>query len=548
MSRPVRIMGDGIPVIRSGPRPGIRKATPRRKRRLTIEEAPNQVVVPSTDSGTGPAARVPVAASQSDGVLPSVTKRKKRRSIGTNFESQADLEAAKKQREVEELVGLLPPAVSMQLLGGGAAVVQVPDPLERRRILTETVALRAGSDGATLANARRAWENFRKFAQERGLPNDGLPASAALVASYLKSEGERAANGSGAQGGTTVANSRRVGLLWLNEKLQLPIEVDNIVAIAAANPGQVREYRRADPASRKRKQSGSLPIQCYLQIETLANAKEESPTRFFARSLLAFSMLQSVRAVDALRTVEDGDEFDTDHVISGYSYFSKDGNPLKTFAPAMGFLGDLTWWPVHRKAVQDAGRVFPKWNQPYGSGGRVTEARITPPQRYVMPKTHLTASIKACMMQPPLSMSAAEFSAPGITSHSEHGSPSDMLTTLGTQSPFGSFLREDVREIGHWLRLGCLEDNLEQGTAGAQGRRRGAGAGRQATGTFANTAAECAASYCEGDGREGRRTAQLRVRKRWIKAVRKALDQDARPWVDLPPGRGSYDILRTDFP
>ena len=90
--------------------------------------------------------------------------------------------------------------------------------------------------------------------------------------------------------------------MWLNEKLQLPIEVDNIVAIAAANPGQVREYRRADPASRKRKQSGSLPIQCYLQIETLANAKEESPTRFFARSLLAFSMLQSVRAVDALRT------------------------------------------------------------------------------------------------------------------------------------------------------------------------------------------------------------------------------------------------------
>jgi hypothetical protein len=28
-----------------------------------------------------------------------------------------------------------------------------------------------------------------------------------------------------------------------------------------------------------------------------------------------------------------------------------------------------------------------------------------------------------------------------------------------------------LREIGHWLRLGGLEDNLEQGTAGAQGRR-----------------------------------------------------------------------------
>ena len=536
-----------LPVVR------VKKASPARgrarKRKLTVEAVPSQVATTGTGSGSQQlAARLPVVTLQDGDAPQSLTKRKKRKSIGSDFESQADLEAAKKLREVEELVELLPSAVSTRLLGGEAAVLQVPDPHERKRILKETVALRAGSDGATLANARRAWESFRSFAQERGLLNDGLPASAALVASYLKNEGERAANGSGAQGGTTVANSRRVGLLWLHEKLLLPIEVDNIVALAAANPGQVRAFRRADPASRKRKQSASLPIQCYLQIETLASAAEESPTRFFARSLFAFSMLQSVRAVDALRTVEDADEFDTDRIISGYSYFSKDGNPMKTFAPATGFLGDLTWWPEHRRAVRAAGRVFPMWDQPYGSGGRVTEARLTPPQGYVMPKAHLTASIKACMMQPPLSMSATEFDELGITSHSEHGSPSDMLTTLGTHSPFGSFLREDVREIGHWLRLGCLEDNLEEGTAGAQGRRRGAGRGRQATGAFANTAAECAASYCEGDGREGRRTAQLRVRRRWIKAVKQALDQYGRPWTELPPGRGSYDILRTEAP
>ena len=121
---------------------------------------------------------------------------------------------------------------------------------------------------------------------------------------------------------------------------------------------------------------------------------------------------------------------------------------MKTFAPATGFLGDLTWWPEHRRAVRAAGRVFPKWDQPYGSGGRVTEARLTPPQGYVMPKAHLTASIKACMMQPPLSMSATEFDELGITAHSEHGSPSDMLTTIGTQSPFGSFLHLSLG--GRW--------------------------------------------------------------------------------------------------
>ena len=338
-TRTISIVSEGVPVIRSAPRPAvvesrsthglplvatsqsrskstpppsaregppadvlpvvrISKMSPRRGkadgRKKKLEVVASQLPVRSMDGGTTPAARVSDATLQSNEAPSSLTKRKKRKSIGSDFESHADLEAAKKQREVDELVELLPQAVTMHLLGGDVAVEQVPDAQERRRILTETVALRAGSDGATLANARRAWESFKAFTQERELPNDGLPASAALVASYLKSEGERAARGSGAQGGTTVANSRRVGLLWLKEKLRFPIEVDNIVALAAANPGQAREYRRADPASRKRKQSGSLPIQCYLQIETLASAKDESPMRFFARSLFAFSMLQSV--------------------------------------------------------------------------------------------------------------------------------------------------------------------------------------------------------------------------------------------------------------
>ena len=136
----------------------------------------------------------------------------------------------------------------------------------------------------------------------------------------------------------------------------------------------------------------------------------------------------------------------------------------------------------------------------------------------------------------------------GITAHSEHGSPSDMLTTIGPHSHFGCFIREDVREIGHWQRLGVLEDDLEQGRAGAQGRRRGAPPGRQATGAFANNAAEMAAAYCQGDGREGRRTAQLRVRNRWISAVKMALAQYGGHWTTLPPGRGDYEILQADPP
>ena len=473
-------------------------------------------------------------------------RRRKRASIGSNFDSQAEMEAAKRGREVDELVALIPPAVAETLLGGKLATQQVSDANERARLLADAVALKAGPDGATLGNAVRAWSAYAAYAADRHLPGQGLPGTAALVASFLKAEAQRAAKGTGSQGGTSVANSRRVGLLWLQEKLGFPLSVDNIVVLAAANPGQIRAHHRADPVNRRRKQAGSLPIRAYAQFETLASATQPSPTRYFARSMVAFSLIQSVRAVDALRTVEDADQSEPDTVMSGWSYFSKDGEPMRTFAPAAGFLGPLTWWPQHSRDVRKA-RVFPKWNQPYGSGGRVTEA-TGPPLRYVMPKAHLVASIEACLKAKPLQLSDAAFKALGLSAHSEHGSPSDMLATIGPHSHLGSFIREDVREIGHWLRLGKLEDDLEGGSAGAQSRRRGALVGRQAFDAFANNAAESAARYCEGDGREGRRSAQLRVRKSWVDSVRKALAQWARPWTELPDGRADYRILEAEPP
>ena len=178
---------------------------------------------------------------------------------------------------------VVPPVVAHALLGGAPGAQQVSDPEDRAKTLYDAVALKAGSDGSSLSNARRAWSAFLEYATNLELPDSGLPATPALVASFLRSEAARAASGTGAQGGTTVANSRRVGLLWLYEKLGFPIEVDNIVALGAANPGQLRAYRRAGPTSRKRKQAGSLPIAAYAQMETLAADDSESPKRFFAR-------------------------------------------------------------------------------------------------------------------------------------------------------------------------------------------------------------------------------------------------------------------------
>ena len=47
-----------------------------------------------------------------------VTRRGKRKSIGSDFESHVELEAAKQAREVEELVTLMPQSVAVALLGG----------------------------------------------------------------------------------------------------------------------------------------------------------------------------------------------------------------------------------------------------------------------------------------------------------------------------------------------------------------------------------------------------------------------------------------------
>ena len=511
-------------------------------RRLGVTVAPRSLATKRPADGP-PREVLPQATAQVEAPV-GLTKRRKRARIGSKFASQADLEAAKRAREVDELVAILPERVATELLGGELGRAQLPCPEERLVVLKSAVAHKAGPDGATLGAAVRAWVAYKSYAQGRGLPNEGLPGSAALVAAFLVAEGKRAAEGQGRQGGTTVANSRRVGLLWLSQKLGFPLAVDNIVVESVANAKQLRAHRRADPVGRRRKQAGSLPIRAFAQFETLANGRLESPVRFFARSMCSFSLVMSVRAVDALRTVEEADE-EPEKVISGWSYFSKDGEPMRTFAPAEGFLGPFKWWPQHRAAVRRAGRPFPMWTLPWGAKGSVLRA-TGKPLPFVMPKQHLVASIKACLMCKPLSLTEAAFDELGLTAHSEHGTPSDMAVTLGPHSQFGAFIREDVRELGHWLRLGCLEEDLEGGTAGAQGRRRGVGRGRQATGAFGDDAAECAALYAQGDGREGRRTAQLRVRRRWIAAVRKALERFGRPWLQLPAGRADYCILKDE--
>ena len=59
------------------------------------------------------------------------------------------------------------------------------------------LAHRAGKDGGSLESATRAWRAFSAVVKAKGLPNHGMPASAALVGSFLAHE---AASATGSQG------------------------------------------------------------------------------------------------------------------------------------------------------------------------------------------------------------------------------------------------------------------------------------------------------------------------------------------------------------
>ena len=74
--------------------------------------------------------------------------------------SQADVERHKTTNAAEWLAGILPKEDADQLLGGSLGGAQVPDPAERRIAQVEALRSKAGSDGAALGKARRAFEKL----------------------------------------------------------------------------------------------------------------------------------------------------------------------------------------------------------------------------------------------------------------------------------------------------------------------------------------------------------------------------------------------------
>ena len=308
------------------------------------------------------------------------------------------------EKATEWLADELPHAAVHKLLGGDRGLEQVPEPADRRAALLDALRLKGGSDGSYLGRARRALEKLREYAASKGMTDGGLPASAVFVNRLLTwVDAAAVAANRGSQGGTTVRDSVRGGLLILANHFGLDIDVTSIVAEAAAPPGKKR---------RRERRSGSLPIKFYCHFEAIAAAAQDSPQRFFARSFLVAMLFASLRLVDTLRACVMSDS--TDAVIAILAKFSKDGAPLDVYLYPEGFLGPWLWWPAHRRALVGRPYVLPEFKAERKHAGDAFFLTAWEAPGRVASKPHAVTTFKALAAAPPLLMGPEQLSALGI--------------------------------------------------------------------------------------------------------------------------------------
>ena len=483
---------------------------------------------------------------------------RKARVQSRDFASAQEREAFKARDEAAALVPLLPAQVVRAMMGGDLGIQQVPCPERRERMLVAMLLERAGTEGDRLASLRALLRCIRAYSvRHRGASTiseadaRSFPMSSALAHEVIASEHERAtADPAKPGGGATVGNGVRDSLIFASEKMLWPIEVPRVALKSAAPPAKAGTTRKA----------GTLPIAVKCHLETIARdgppasvtGEARAVCRFYARSLLAAGIDQSVRVAEGIRVELLPDPVDPDGVMYGIAYVGKDGSPLEIRAPAEGFTGPYEWFPEHLREVLELGQSFPMWVKPWGSHGSILEAGGM--KRAVAEKADSRLALKGLLSLEPLSYTAAEIKLWNLQGHSGHASPPEWARTIGTSPTCPGldpglsrgFGPEDSDALGHWLR-----------DAGAKAEASAAEAAREAEPADARRAAAMAALPGRpavrgamriyyglagtGGSRISERVIQLDVRQRLAHTVRAIIGD--RRWQDLPRGPADLEIL-----
>jgi hypothetical protein len=483
---------------------------------------------------------LPPAAVQ-DGAAPPMQQRRKRARLTEAQKlvlcaSHDGRQGLSKARAADDLLGQLSAVERWWMLGGDPGVSAVPGREDQDRILRALILSKAGPSGDGAGKALKALREARAFAAARGVNGAWLPATAAWTALLLMGVADSAAaRGKGSRGGASVAPSVRSGLLLLRD-MRLPIEVDEQIAEAAVPPA-VKVARVSH--------AGSFPVQLYFHWRILAAECEMLGVSTFARSWGTAGLLLSLRLVDTLRAryVAAPPMADGTPVIGVATKFSKDGAPIDVYAPAEDPSGPLPWWPDHFRAFHGKPFALPAMEYKHRHTGDPRFAVAL--RERVMDDSHARIGLRVLLQMPPLCLSDAEMAELHLTGHSAHGSPSDLMATIGRDAapPF-AFSPTDENEAGHWRRLdrsGALSV-VERPAYGAEGERPPAGPA--ATDVAPAQAADMWVRYTSGPERVGRRSAQCELRRRLWRALAEAVRRFGRPPSELPRGRDDYCVLR----
>ena len=429
-------------------------------------------------SGCGPAGAEAVA-KEIDAV-----HRKKRERLG-EFDSDRERTEVKVEREVAALVALMPEQVREHILGGPRGMQQVPGREAQDAIIRRMLKTRAGSDGANVANARLALGTMRKYAAVvMGLPEGErdcalFPMTATLAHELIHRENKRAIDDAkGKQNGASVGPRFRDTLIFMAEKLRWPIEPERVMLQGAAPKA------KAGGVSEK---AGTLPLAFKIHLEMLANGTTipegdghaKAAVKFYARSILAANLDQSIRVGEGIRVELFPDEDDVDGVMRGIAWMGKDGAPVNLYAPAEGILGRYEWYREHLEDTLRLGQVYPLWVRPRNSKGCITKAG--PLKAKVAGKEDVRAALKAIMKLAPLAYTEEEIAEWALRGHSLHASLPDWARAIGVDPNFswqlpeqlkGGFVEQDVGALGLWLRDegAKREASAEQAARDVQGR------------------------------------------------------------------------------
>lgn len=434
------------------------------------------------------------------------------------FATNGDKRLFHRLLHVRQLMNALTAAQVDAMLGTGAAA-QVASADERRALASRLVEAKAGPEGGNAAKGLRSLRLLCVHARARGLADDGMPASAALISTIIVAEAARAAAAArGSRGGATVGGTIRDGFLFLQSVVGLPIDARGrlVESVAEAPVGAADVPAGGSPV----KHAASLPLGVQCQFEHEAASPVPSTVRRFARCFLVACLVHGVRANDALNAtvwLEDG------LIVGRTTVRSKDGLPLGLFAPGEGWLGPFGWLEEHFLEMEAEGRAhaIPDFSPALSAPG----SQLLPG---VLPRHKLLPAVRDICARPPLCMTAAQFAEAGITAHSPHGTPADLVRFMGARKGFGG---SDQRVAGHWLR------DKSAGQTAPVRPARGVPTGAR------NERGEMSLRYTQGTGRRGERQEQLELRGRLVRALRGALEASPVPWHELPRTLESWDIL-----